>query len=233
LNCPTNTGEHCRQCEEGKEYIDYTNELDKCSRCSVCDKILGTFIEINCTPEQNTKCTCAENHFCTSALPCSHCHPCTLLYRTRCFFPAKSSLGNILSHEYLKLNPFWVGRVSTLNIDLSSHITDIVEQMTIKQVMKFVRRCRVPEPVIDQTVRDYPNDTDEQKIKLFQVWYQRQGIKGAYHTLITSLRELRMRAAADKIEEKLKRKNESSRNDSENRNSPVLWTPSIRKASGN
>uniref|UniRef100_A0A8C3KLJ0 TNFR-Cys domain-containing protein n=1 Tax=Calidris pygmaea TaxID=425635 RepID=A0A8C3KLJ0_9CHAR len=88
LNCPTNTGEHCRQCEEGKEYIDYTNELDKCSRCSVCDKILGTFIEINCTPEQNTKCTCAENHFCTSALPCSHCHPCTLLYRTRCFFPA-------------------------------------------------------------------------------------------------------------------------------------------------
>lgn len=76
--------------------------------------------------------------------------------------------------------------------------------MTLQEVKTFVRNHKVPEPVIDQTVRDYFNDTSEQKIKLFQVWYQRHGIKGAYGTLMCSLRELKMCAVADKIEEKLK-----------------------------
>ncbi|KAK4820855.1 hypothetical protein QYF61_007860 [Mycteria americana] len=90
------------------------------------------------------------------------------------------------------------------DVDLSSHVAGIVEEMTLQEVKTFVRNHKVPEPVIDQTVRDYFSDTSEQKIKLFQVWYQRHGIKGAYGTLISSLREFKMCTAADKIEEKLK-----------------------------
>lgn len=91
-----------------------------------------------------------------------------------------------------------------LDVDLSSHVAGIVEEMTLQEVKTFVRNHKVPEPVIDQTVRDYFSDTSEQKIKLFQVWYQRHGIKGAYGTLINSLRDFKMCTAADKIEEKLK-----------------------------
>lgn len=91
-----------------------------------------------------------------------------------------------------------------LDVDLSNHIAGIVEEMTFQDVKTFVRNHKVPESVIDQTLRDHCNDTSEQKIKLFQVWYQRHGLKGAYGTLINSLRELKMCTAADKIEQKLK-----------------------------
>lgn len=91
-----------------------------------------------------------------------------------------------------------------LDVDLSSHVAAIVEEMTLPEVRTFVRNHKVPEPAIDEIVRDYLTDTSEQKIKLFQAWYQRHGIRGAYGTLISSLRECKMCAAADKIEEKLK-----------------------------
>lgn len=91
-----------------------------------------------------------------------------------------------------------------LDTDLSSHIAGIVEEMTLQDVKKFVRYHKVPEPVIDQTIQDYCNDTSEQKIKLFQAWYQRHGLKGACETLISSLRKLKMCTAADKIEQKLR-----------------------------
>ncbi|XP_009081535.1 PREDICTED: tumor necrosis factor receptor superfamily member 6-like [Acanthisitta chloris] len=92
----------------------------------------------------------------------------------------------------------------TSDVDLSSYVAAIVEEMTFQELRMFVRRHGVPEPVIDQTVRDCPNDTSEQKIKLFREWYQRHGIKAAYGTLLRSLRELGMCALADRIEEKLK-----------------------------
>lgn len=91
-----------------------------------------------------------------------------------------------------------------LDIDLSSHIPIIVEEMTLPQVKKFVRYRQISDPVIDQVLQDNFNDASEQKIKLFQAWYQSHGMKGAYGTLLSSLRTLKMCAVADKIEEKLK-----------------------------
>ncbi|OXB74200.1 UNVERIFIED_CONTAM: hypothetical protein H355_014583 [Colinus virginianus] len=90
------------------------------------------------------------------------------------------------------------------DVDLSHHIPDIVEEMTLDEVMAFVRHHLLPEPTIDDVLRDNWLNTSEQKIKLFQRWYQRHGMKEAYGTLISSLRDLKMRAVADKIEEKLK-----------------------------
>nr|XP_047924970.1 tumor necrosis factor receptor superfamily member 6 [Anser cygnoides] len=90
------------------------------------------------------------------------------------------------------------------DVDLSSHIPIIAEEMTLPQVKKFVRYRQIPDPVIDQVLQDNVNDTSEQKIKLLQAWYQSHGIKGAYGTLLSSLRTLKMCAVADKIEEKLK-----------------------------
>ncbi|XP_009578979.1 PREDICTED: tumor necrosis factor receptor superfamily member 6-like [Fulmarus glacialis] len=222
IDCPTDIGKHCVQCENGKEYVDHVNDLNKCLRCYSCDSIFGLEVAKNCTPAQNTECTCAKNHFCNSSVPCRHCDPCTIcetgVIEKQCTstsdtvcgrkdkrkqkgLTSKENLGEVVpkpeaSYENVPL-------IYT-DVDLSSHIAGIVEEMTLQQVKTFVRNHKVPEPVIDQTVRDHFNDTSEQKIKLFQDWYQRHGIKGAYGTLINSLREFKMCAAADKIEEKLR-----------------------------
>ncbi|XP_009318813.1 PREDICTED: tumor necrosis factor receptor superfamily member 6 [Pygoscelis adeliae] len=247
--CPTDISKHCVPCENGKEYIDHVNDSDECLRCSSCDSIFGLEVAKNCTPSQNTECTCAENHFCSSA-PCRHCDPCTICESgviekqctstsdTVCGMKAETGvlwLAISLTLGVLVLAAvagaiFWYKRKQKghtnkenlgevvpkteasyenvpliyTDVDLSSHIAGIVEEMTLQDVKTFVRNHKVPEPVIDQTVRDYFSDTSEQKIKLFQVWYQRHGIKGAYGALISSLREFKMCTAADKIEEKMK-----------------------------
>ncbi|NXV70642.1 TNR6 factor, partial [Atlantisia rogersi] len=207
ITCPTDISEHCVLCENGKEYMDHENNEDKCRRCDSCDNALGFESIKNCTPEQNTQCACAKNHFCISE-PCAHCIPCGICESGVIEKPCTSTSDTVCGTKgtILKLITCQEHSFSfmLLDVDLSNHIAGIVEEMTLKEVRTFVRNHKVPEPVIDQTLRDYPTDTSEQKIKLFQVWYQRHGIKGAYGSLINSLRELKMCAAADKIEEKLK-----------------------------
>ncbi|XP_074686989.1 tumor necrosis factor receptor superfamily member 6 isoform X3 [Strix aluco] len=222
ITCPTNTNKHCVACENGKEYTDHVNDLNKCLRCHSCDSVFGLEVAKNCTPAQNTECTCAKNHFCNSSVPCSHCDPCTIcesgIVEKQCTSTSdtvcgmkdkrkqrgltiKENLGEVIPKTEVSYEN--VPLIYT-DVDLSSHVAGIVEEMTLQEVKTFVRNHKVPEPVIDQTLRDYFSDTSEQKIKLFQVWYQRHGIKGAYGTLISSLREFKMCTAADKIEEKLK-----------------------------
>ncbi|XP_010158138.1 PREDICTED: tumor necrosis factor receptor superfamily member 6-like, partial [Eurypyga helias] len=222
IDCPTDISEHCVPCENGKEYIEHANDLDKCLRCHSCDSIFGLEVAENCTPARNTECICAKNYFCNSSVPCRHCDPCTVCESgiiekqctptsdTVCGMKDKRKRNGCTSKE-IQGEVVPKPEVSDDNVpliyrdvDLSSHIAGIVEEMTLQEVKTFVRNHKVPEPVIDQTVRDYFSDTSEQKIKLFQVWYQRHGIKGAYGTLISSLREFKMCTAADKIEEKLK-----------------------------
>ncbi|XP_064923492.1 tumor necrosis factor receptor superfamily member 6 [Columba livia] len=244
--CPTDTTEHCVPCTHGKDYMDHVNDLDKCLRCSSCDSIFGLAVAKNCTPERNTECTCAKNHFCNSSVPCRHCDPCTicesgvtekectptsdtvcrtegvpawaiaLIILSVLFVPTaailwwkRKQMGCTSKENLGEIIP--ITGVSCDNepliypdIDLSSHVAGIVEQMTLTDVKTFVRHHQIPEPVIDQTLRDNYPDTFEQKIKLFQVWYQRHGIKRAYGTLISSLRELKMCTVADQIEEKMK-----------------------------
>ncbi|KAM8806041.1 tumor necrosis factor receptor superfamily member 6 [Eudromia elegans] len=221
-SCPTDIREHCVQCKPGQEYVDHVNDLDECRRCDSCDRVLGLDIAKKCTPTQNTECTCAKNFFCNSSGSCTHCEPCSTCdsglvekqctptsdtvckikdIRKRWYRTSKQSSGQSVSEPG---NPSEVEPIMSADIDLSTYIPDIVGEMTLQEVKKFVRNREVPEPVIDQILRDNANDTSEQKIKLFQDWHQRHGINGAYETLIRSLRKLKMRSAADKIEKKLK-----------------------------
>nr|XP_009933987.1 PREDICTED: tumor necrosis factor receptor superfamily member 6 [Opisthocomus hoazin] len=248
ISCPTDISDHCVPCKNGKEYIDHDNDLDECMRCSLCDSVFGLEVTKNCTPEHNTECTCAKNHFCNSSIPCRLCSPCTIcesgLIEKQCTSTSDTVCGTkeggtlwwaialiivlVLAAAagariYYKRKQKGLSNTEDLSeivpkqevsyenvplistdVDLSSHVAGIVEEMTLQEVKTFVRYHKVPEPIIDQTVRDYVNDTSEQKIKLFQVWYQRHGMKGAYGTLISSLRQFKMCTAADKIEEKLK-----------------------------
>ncbi|NXL92412.1 TNR6 factor, partial [Alectura lathami] len=206
IDCPTNTNEHCVPCKPGEEFIDYINDLNKCRRCSLCDSIHGWEVAKNCTPTQNTECTCAKNYFCSTSLPCTHCEPCTssqaviITKDLSCARTIPSTVSSKTGRYQCQDHSFLF---MLLDIDLSSHVHSIVGEMTVKDIKKFVRHHKLPEPVIDQIVHDNHNDTYEQKIKLFQAWYQTHGMRGAYGTLISSLRDLKMCAVADKIEENL------------------------------
>ncbi|NWW26693.1 TNR6 factor, partial [Falcunculus frontatus] len=207
VSCPTDSIKHCAPCEKGKEFMDHPNDSDKCWRCKSCDSKFGLEVVKDCTPEEDTKCACVKNHFCNGSLSCSVCRKeykiqdCITTEELSCFrTPPNTILRKMVRYKcQVHSFPFML-----LDADLSSHIAGIVAEMTHAEVKTFVRHHHVSEPVIDQIIQDYPGDASEQKIRLLRVWYQRHGMKGAYGTLISSLRELKMCAAADKIEEKLK-----------------------------
>ncbi|XP_067408911.1 tumor necrosis factor receptor superfamily member 6 isoform X2 [Emydura macquarii macquarii] len=240
----------CVQCEEGSTFMDYPNYYLGCRRCGTCDTKLGLEVAEQCTITQNTKCKCAQDHFCNSSVPCRHCDPCdkcengeiekacTLTTNTICktkgnFWWIYLVVGIIIAIPSLSViavccykkrwhnfdlnkqkldqdvhKPYTSVEMEPLmytvpDVDLSTHVPAIVEEMTLPQVKSFVRKYEIPEPAIEQILQDHSNDSAEQKIKLFHVWYQMHGMKGAYGNLMSSLRELKMRAVADKIEKKM------------------------------
>ncbi|XP_054238663.1 tumor necrosis factor receptor superfamily member 6 [Indicator indicator] len=181
----------------------FCNSSAPCSHCDLCTICESGAIEKQCTSTSDTVCRMKETGVAwwVTALiivlsllaVAGVIFLCKRKQRGR---TSKENIGEVLKQEDIPL-------IST-DIDLSNHIAGIVEEMTLQDVKTFVRYHQVSESVIDQHIRDYCNDCNEQKIKLFQTWYQRHGLKGAYGTLISSLRKLKMRTAADKIEQKLK-----------------------------
>ncbi|XP_063019621.1 tumor necrosis factor receptor superfamily member 6 [Melospiza melodia melodia] len=244
VSCPTDVTKHCAPCQKGKEFMDHLNDLDECFRCKWCDSHFGLEVVKNCTPEEDTQCACAKNHFCgptgcDTCTPCTICESgvieeqCTAVSDTVC--GTKAKLGLIIAGVLLLLLSIIAGAIGAIvwykrrkkkdpndpgngvykekhvdipliveDVDLNKYIPGIVAEMTLKEVKTFVRHRGVSEPAIDQSMHDFPGDSSEQKIRLLQVWYQSHGMKGAYETLIRSLRELKMCAVADKIEKKLK-----------------------------
>ncbi|XP_074401066.1 tumor necrosis factor receptor superfamily member 6 isoform X1 [Zonotrichia albicollis] len=226
VSCPTDVTKHCAPCQKGKEFMDHPNDLDECFRCKWCDSHFGLEFVKNCTPEEDTQCACAKNHFC-STTGCDTCLPCTIcesgVIEEQCTAASDTVCGTKDKRRKQKDltindpgNGVYQGEHVDIpliveDVDLSRYIPGIVAEMTLKEVKTFVRHRNVSEPDIDQSIQDFPGDTSEQKIRLFRVWYQSHGMKGAYKTLIRSLRELKMCAVADKIEKKLKAAISSSR----------------------
>ncbi|XP_059707552.1 tumor necrosis factor receptor superfamily member 6 [Haemorhous mexicanus] len=278
VSCPTDVIKHCAPCQKGKEFMNHPNDLDKCWRCKLCDSNFGLEVVKNCTPEEDTQCACAKNHFCSPAgcdtcIQCTICESgviekqCTAASDTVCGTKAPAMLWWIIALGVLLVllaiiagAIVWYKRKQkglTINkdrcngvyekgneplidvplivpdVDLSSHIPDIVAEMTLTEVKTFVRHRGVPEPVIDQSIQDFLGDTSEQKIRLFRVWYQRNGMKGAYGTLISSLRKLKMCAVADKIEQNLKAAISSSQEGGQSYNPDTEQSKTCTQEGGN
>uniref|UniRef100_A0A8C8SE95 Tumor necrosis factor receptor superfamily member 6 n=1 Tax=Pelusios castaneus TaxID=367368 RepID=A0A8C8SE95_9SAUR len=221
-DCTQGSRTNCTQCTEGLTFMDYFNSETKCRRCQSCDTTFGLEVAEKCIITQNTKCRCAQHHYCNSSTPCKHCEQCddcrngavekecTPTTNTICKSKDKKKRKNFdlnkqepdrvvhRPHISVEMEPLMY-----TDVDLSTHIPVIVDEMTLQQVKSFIRKQKIPEPAIEQALQDNLNDSTEQKIKLFHIWYQEHGMKGAYGNLISSLRELKMRAIADKIEKKI------------------------------
>ncbi|NWU12476.1 TNR6 factor, partial [Cephalopterus ornatus] len=192
-NC---TPEENTECACVKNHFCNSVACTECFACTICE---SGVIEKQCTSTSDTVCGIKEEEIqiCKSYAEKKRVFLCRLLLSRPVILAQQSTFTKEIPAHIVLIKAF-------SGADLSSHIAGIVEEMTYGQVLTFVRHHRVPEPAIDQAIRDCPGDTSEQKLKLFQIWYQRHGIKGAYGTLVSSLRQLKMCAAADKIEEKLK-----------------------------
>ncbi|XP_068054660.1 tumor necrosis factor receptor superfamily member 6 [Anomalospiza imberbis] len=200
-NC---TPEEDTQCACAKNYFCSPAGCDNCIQCSTCE---SGVIEKQCTPASDTVCGTKEPETLWWIVALVVLVIAAAIAAAIAWYKRKQKGLTINDHPIngvYKPEPYENELLIYADADLSSHIPGIVEEMTLKDVKKFVRHHHISEPAIDQSIQDCPGDTSEQKIRLFQAWYQSHGMKGAYGTLISSLRELKMCTVADKIEGKLK-----------------------------
>ncbi|XP_065264108.1 tumor necrosis factor receptor superfamily member 6 [Emys orbicularis] len=201
--------EHCTvtqntKCRCKQHY--FCNSSGPCHHCDPCSKCENGAIEKECTPTTNT--ICKRNFWwiflvvvgiviaiASLSAIAAYCYK-----KKRQDFDLNNQMRQCVVHRPPTPE---MERLVYPDVDLSTYIPAIVEEMTLTQVKNFVRRHEIPEPAIEQTVHDHLNDSTEQKIKLFHIWYQHHGMKGAYGNLIVSLRKFSMRTVADKIEKKL------------------------------
>nr|XP_041572990.1 tumor necrosis factor receptor superfamily member 6 [Taeniopygia guttata] len=196
-NC---TPEENTQCGCAKNYFCSPAGCDNCIQCSTCE---SGVIEKQCTPASDTVCGTKESEAWWIVLLVVLVAAAIGAIAAAIIIHKRKQKGLTISGVY-KPEPHENEHLIYADADLSRHIPGIVAEMTLKEVKKFVRHHHMSEPAIDQSIQDCPGDTSEQKIRLFQAWYQSHGMKGAYGTLISSLRELKMCTVADKIEGKLR-----------------------------
>uniref|UniRef100_U3JYZ8 Tumor necrosis factor receptor superfamily member 6 n=2 Tax=Ficedula albicollis TaxID=59894 RepID=U3JYZ8_FICAL len=202
-NC---TPEENTQCACAKNYYCSSVRCDHCYPCTICE---SGVIEEQCTPSSDTVCGTKEPGTLWLAIAVVVLVALLAIAIIGLIWWRKKKRNHLTINGHpnnvvYKPEPRENVPLIDMDVDLSSHVPGIVAEMTLADVKKFVRHHQVSEPAIDQSIQDCPGDTSEQKIRLFRVWYQSHGMKGAYGTLINSLRELKMCAAADTIDKKLK-----------------------------
>ncbi|XP_028917386.1 tumor necrosis factor receptor superfamily member 6 isoform X2 [Ornithorhynchus anatinus] len=202
----------CEACIDGFEFMDHSNGLGKCLRCGTCDEVVGLIEEEPCRTTQNVKCKCKDDYVCLDP-PCVHCTtvpqtgnsawwflsllPLILVVGCAVYFLRKRRKKK--KFQLVKNKEFEMIPIRYPDIDLSGHIIDIADRMTISDVKCFVRKSNITPVIMDQILHDHLHDTAEQKVQLLRRWYQSHGMKGAFRTLITSLREAKLCALADEI----------------------------------
>ncbi|XP_056350271.1 tumor necrosis factor receptor superfamily member 6 [Oenanthe melanoleuca] len=202
-NC---TPEENTQCACAKNYYCSSARCDHCHPCTICE---SGVIEEQCTSSSDTVCGTKELRMLWLAIAVGVLVALLVTAIIGVMWWRKRRQNHLTINGHpnsvvYKSEPCENVPLIDTDVDLSSHVPAIVEEMTLREVKTFVRHHQVSEPAIDQSIQDCPGDTSEQKIRLFRVWYQSHGMKGAYAALINSLRELKMCAAADKIDKKLK-----------------------------
>nr|XP_028585542.1 tumor necrosis factor receptor superfamily member 6 isoform X1 [Podarcis muralis] len=211
-NCTIHQNVKCR-CRSGY----FCNSSEPCRHCDPCDECKGGKILENCTQTNNTRCDRTEivqDKTASIVAPVVvsivvvvaivigamwyvlFCGAAVRKKKKTKEYNVKEEPNGMLPLEEMK-------PLHYPDIDLLPHIPVIAEEMRQSDVKAFVRRLNVKPSRIDVIINDNPNDGAEQKIKLLECWYQEHGMKDAYKTLITTLRDLRFRATADKIEEKI------------------------------
>ncbi|KAM8774779.1 tumor necrosis factor receptor superfamily member 6 [Rhynchonycteris naso] len=197
-NCTKTQNTKCR-CKSNF----FCNTPPVCEHCSPCRTCEHGTIE-NCTPTKNTICKEGSGPdlmwLCLLILI-----PIVLMI----IYRVKRRYWNNDGHNTpTPLNTEMVP-VNVSDIDLSNYLSTIAELMKMNEVRDFVRKNGVSEAKIDEIKNDNAHDTAEQKVQMLRTWHQCHGKKGAYFTLISSLRRTNLYTLAEKIEDRVLKENTS------------------------
>ncbi|XP_034994349.1 tumor necrosis factor receptor superfamily member 6 isoform X3 [Zootoca vivipara] len=199
-NCTIHQNVKCR-CKSGY----FCNSSEPCRHCAPCDECKGGKILESCTQTNNTRCDRTEI---VQDKKAEIIAPVVVVLGISitgigimCYVCKKKKTAKYNVKE--PPNGMEMEPLHYPDLDLLPHIPVIAEEMLLSQVMSFVRRLNMTPNRIDVIMNDNPNNAAEQKIKLLECWYQEHGTKDAYKTLITTLKDLRLCATADKIQEKI------------------------------
>ncbi|XP_036054529.1 tumor necrosis factor receptor superfamily member 6 [Onychomys torridus] len=220
----------CKEGKEYMDKEHYSDKCRRCTLCdgehgleveTDCTKTQNT----KCKCKHNFYCNISVCEHCDRCVTCEHgiLEPCTPTSNTKC----KRKTTDFRYHFLWLIIPFLVLLLGFLykkywrrghddpesgiskpenmpinfsDIDLSKHISNIAEQMSLCEVKKFVRKNGISETTIDEIKHDNIQNTAEQKIQLLQHWYQSHGKKDAYHALVTGLKKINCYILAERIQ---------------------------------
>ncbi|XP_051055770.1 tumor necrosis factor receptor superfamily member 6 isoform X1 [Phodopus roborovskii] len=233
----------CTEGKEYMDKEHYSDKCRRCALCdeghgleveTICTRTQNT----KCKCKPNFYCNFSACEHCEPCASCEHgvLEGCTLTSNTKCkqkssrmyhllwlFIPILIILV-IFYRKYQKrhhddpesgiLNPE-IKPMIFPDIDLTEHILNIAEQMSLEQVKKFARENKISETKLDEIKNDNLQSTAEQKIQILQWWYQSHGKKGAYHTLIKGLQKINCCTLADEIRKDIEKSTSDNRNENE------------------
>ncbi|XP_030060685.1 tumor necrosis factor receptor superfamily member 6 [Microcaecilia unicolor] len=182
------------KCQCMKSY--FCNSTAECHRhCQPCDKCENG-VEHECTPTHNTVCKVKEGrNLGWIAVPVILI---VIILGVICIYRNKHSITEDTSRHRNDTNPEEVELLPD-DVDLQPHLSEISEKFKKEEMLKFVRKNGFREPEIDAILNNNQNQEEEQKFKLLERWYQSHGKTGAYRTLISNLRTLKLNILVDDI----------------------------------
>uniref|UniRef100_A0A8D0HPN2 Tumor necrosis factor receptor superfamily member 6 n=1 Tax=Sphenodon punctatus TaxID=8508 RepID=A0A8D0HPN2_SPHPU len=202
-NCTIFQNRKCR-CKKGF-FCHPTQGCEK--HCEPCNKCENDIIVKECTQDTDTVCGAKLNWIFPAVIGTSVAILVVVGIGIGVWLYKRGRKRDGFEGGHEKLNEPRRETVSLIHscadIDLDAHVVDIVEEMTLPEVKKFVRKHNILQPTIDQIIQENAYDSSEQKIHLFLGWYQQNGMKGAYAMLINGLRDMKLCTVADKIEQKM------------------------------
>ncbi|XP_051502501.1 tumor necrosis factor receptor superfamily member 6-like isoform X2 [Myxocyprinus asiaticus] len=88
-----------------------------------------------------------------------------------------------------------------VDVDLNYYLPDIVSILGLNLMKDVARRTGMTNVDIENHVLNSPGNVKEQTYNLLEDWYQRQGLKGAYPTLIKTLLHIKEKENAEQIQQ--------------------------------
>ncbi|XP_058399464.1 tumor necrosis factor receptor superfamily member 6 isoform X1 [Diceros bicornis minor] len=195
-NCTSTQNTKCK-CKSN--FFCNVSPCEHCNRCTTCEHGI---IEA-CTPTSNTKCKEGSRSnlqwlFVLLLIPVIIA---VVIYYRKKICPRNKKDG----HRERVASTTEMVPMNLPDVDLSKYISMIAEQMEMNQVKEFTRKNGIEEAKIDEIELNYPNNTAEKKVQLLRCWYQRHGKKGAYDTLIKSLKKANLCVLAEKIQDTIQK----------------------------
>ncbi|XP_051578258.1 tumor necrosis factor receptor superfamily member 26 isoform X1 [Myxocyprinus asiaticus] len=191
-------------CQED-HYCDKGDLCRSCYPCDTCEERGG--VKTLCTPTKNTVCNDTQGSYITGKILAAIllllfgliavCMVVFFLWKKNMFcFNGKQTIEKEDLEEtlaYLK------------DVDLNPYLSDIASVLGWKLMKNIAQHTGMTKVDIEEHELNHPGNVKEQTYDLLEAWSQRQGLKGAYPTLIKTLCDIKNKKTADQVQKIIKK----------------------------